>query len=271
MNAWEVSSPFGDDELEQVALANAPLVSVVAQVRFRGLSAFAGSESPAATGLIAALADRYPYCQVQQERSVTIGPDGVTEQDAGNLWKLSSADGHDHVTFGDSFLAVDSTAYASRSALCDELQDALTHLAAVTGLRQVDRIGYRYINQIVDDAVLEKLPQLVKPALLGFLNVPQLEAIKLDMNLNQAAFSISDTVGLQARWGILPPNVVVDPTIAPTTTRSWVLDIDTFRLGPLNADPVSLRAQAEEIAARAYRFFRWSVTSEFLVQFGGVA
>jgi uncharacterized protein (TIGR04255 family) len=86
--------------------------------------------------------------------------------------------------------------------------------------------------------------------------------------MTEALFRVDDQQ-LLARWGHLPPYATVDPYLVdPLDKKSWVLDLDAFIDGtrPFLAD--TLVTQAKALTERAYAFFRWAVTDEFLKRYG---
>ena len=73
-----------------------------------------------------------------------------------------------------------------------------------------------------------------------------------------------------ARWGRLPPGATVDPAaIEPVEEKSWILDLDMFSAAsmPFTVDPVV--DEVRRYAERIYAIFRWAVTDDFLVRYGG--
>ncbi len=75
---------------------------------------------------------------------------------------------------------------------------------------------------------------------------------------------------MRARWGLMPAGSTHDPSaMKPVDSVSWVLDIDsftTFREKYFHVEDI-LEA-ATKLAKRAYTYFRWSVTEEFMKTYG---
>jgi len=261
-----LTSPFGDEELDEVPLPRAPLVSVVAQVRFERASILASG--PAARDIVAQLGHDFPGMEETKEQLVLLGA-GVPQVSEGpTLWRLTSRDGYTRVTFSESFISLDTSRYTSRSAFCETFRTALGPLLAVASPRSIERAGFRYINQFTDESLLGRLEQLVRPELRGISSAPLPDTITLDVDLAQASYSIDDG-GLQARWGIIPGGVQLDPVIPAADSRSWVLDVDTYASVPDSATAEQLADRVSALSSRAYRFFRWAVTDDFLTEFGG--
>ena len=74
------------------------------------------------------------------------------------------------------------------------------------------------------------------------------------------------------RWGILPPNVVIEPTLMDGhPEQTWVLDIDTFSNATHPYQHRLLTDLFTALAHRSYAVFRYVVTDEFLRFFGGLS
>ena len=75
---------------------------------------------------------------------------------------------------------------------------------------------------------------------------------------------------LLARWGCLPPGATFDPaTVEPENEKSWILDLDMFSAAPMPFIVEQVVAEAQRYAERIYTVFRWAVTDDFLVRYGG--
>jgi uncharacterized protein (TIGR04255 family) len=264
-----VDSPFGDQEVTEVPLKDAPLVRVLSQLRFPRLAALAvGDET--ANAFASAVASDYPIFDEQREMAVTITPEGVTQAPgAARVWKLRQGDETWQISFGDSFLALDTSAYVSREEFRDRVVDAWQRFIEVVRPPFIERIGVRYINRIADPATIDDLPHLVRQDALGGLTVALDGGVKLSHSMHEALYHFDDRNGLHARWGVLPPNAVLDPAVPPVPGSSWVLDLDAFETGRNDVAPEHVASQVERLAERAYRYFRWVVTPTFLARFGG--
>ncbi len=270
-----LSSPFGDEEVEDVFLPDAPLARVVAQIRYPRLSVLA-TDDAGANAIAAALRDTYPLLNEAQEVSVTITPEGVSQAPGGGrLWQLRSVDLDWQVSFGPEFVSLDTSAYTSRENFTARLEAVLTCFADKIAPPFAERIGVRYINR-VENATVDELKELVRPEVLGGLAVP-MHTVTMAHSLSEALYNLRPDIlkggavmdGLQARWGVLPPGAVLDPTLPPVPTSSWVLDLDSFRVGKADFAADAIAGEVRNLAERAYRYFRWVVTPTFLTRFGG--
>jgi uncharacterized protein (TIGR04255 family) len=264
-----VENPFGDGPIAEVPLAAAPLARVLAQVRFPRLTALAtGPET--ANAFAAAMSHDYPILTEQHEVSITITPEGVTQAPGtARVWQLRTADEQWQVTFGDTFLALDTAAYGTRTDFAARLVQAWKQFADVVGPPFVERVGVRYINRVDSETILADLPTLIRPEALGEVSAALESGVQLVHSVHEALYHLDGLNGLQARWGFLPPGTSLDPTLQPVPGRSWVLDLDAFRLGRHDVTPEEMGKHVHELAERAYRYFRWVVTPQFLTRFRG--
>jgi len=262
-----VASPFGIEPVEEVYLPRAPLVRVIAQVRFPREPKL-GTEDGAAL-LRGALAGAYPILRDEREIRVVITQQGAVEQPGSLLWRLQNRDASWQVTVSDSFVALDTSAYSSREDFCSKLEDVLAAINDIAAPLVYDRFGLRYIDRLTGPALLrERLPQLVRAELLGGWAVERPEGVQLVHSLSESLYRF-DGAQLLARSGILPPGVVLEPTVAAVDEPSWILDIDAATTEGADFDPAALGQLARRLADRVYRFFRWAVAEEFLREHGG--
>ncbi len=261
-------SPFGTEHLDEVPLTSSPLARVLAQIRFPSLSALVGNDE-VANAYAAAVRHDYPILEVQQELSVKIAPEGLTQVPGpSHTWRLRSADEGWQVSFGPTFLAIDTNAYTSRSDLVHRLEEAWRSFVATVDPPFIDRVGVRYINRIVDQAIIDEISHLVRRELLGGLAVMSPNNVRLEHSMSESLYQVGDLNALQVRWGLLPPGAMLDPTLEPVPGASWVLDLDSFHTEKTGCDPALVAHRVTDLSERAYRHFRWAVTPSFLNRFG---
>jgi uncharacterized protein (TIGR04255 family) len=130
-----------------------------------------------------------------------------------------------------------------------------------------DRVGVRYIDRVTGEQ-LARLPELVRPEVLGIEGVSTDGAAEVVHTLADALFRLDDTSELRSRWGLLPKGATYDPGIEPAGEQSWVLDLDHYTAKPEDFDLGAINERVATFCDRIYRFFLWSVTDEFLDAFG---
>lgn len=267
MSVQMVENPFDAEPVEEVYLPRAPLVHVVAQVRFPKVLSLATDAGVAPVQ--AAFAHRFPVLQQDQTMGVLITPDGVTSQpQADVVWRLQTRDNDWQVSLGTSFISLDTTAYVSRADFCERFQEVLEAFREVVNPVIAERVGMRYVNRLDDPDQLSRLGELLRAEILGGYAVPLPGGIGLHHSVCESVFSGGDNQVL-ARWGILPPNAVLDPVILPTERRSWVLDVDVFRGVRTDFEAAALTELVRDFADQSYRFFLWAVTDTLLAEAGG--
>ena len=267
MGETELTSPFGDDPVEEVPLSGAPLVRVMAQVRFPGLTALADGD--AFDAFAKAVAGDYPILRNAHEVQVLISPGGVTPQPTtGLVRRLLSPDENWQVSVSETFLALDTGAYPSRDAFCSKLESILGIFNETVAPPAIERVGIRYVNRLSEQAHLDRLGTLVRREVLGGEAVVRPDGVDLVHSLSESLYSVGER-SLHVRWGTLPAGAVLDPTIPGVPTRSWVLDLDSFVVARFEPEAKQLGNEARRLAEQAYRYFLWVVTADFLKTFGG--
>lgn len=217
------------------------------------------------------LADQYPFMNVGHEVAVTINPDGGVSENRSptRLWRLANGDGAWQVTFCGTFLSIDTSQYVRRSEFAQRLADAWSALNKHVSVPYVERLGVRYINQVTERELLDRLSDLLRPEVLG-IAMDQDENAVLASALTEARYDFPDRASFLARWGLLPAGTSIENTKPAFDYPTWILDMDSFcEFGAGAKDGSDVYEDVRELALRAYQFFRWAVTEEFLSSFGG--
>ncbi|MCU0692924.1 MAG: TIGR04255 family protein [Polyangiaceae bacterium] len=248
----------------EVPLKDAPLVRVIAQLRFPELLSVEQRDFVAP--FQEAIRSTYPILRQEQTQGILLGPAGVASAKPQIAWRFSDTDGHWRVSLTPVFLALETTKYLSRSDFFGRLKTVAQALDGHIEPAQVDRLGVRYIDRITGAAV-DDIAALVRPEVRGITGT--IAATHAAHALSESMFDI-ENARLLARWGFLPPGATVDPAaIEPAKEKSWILDLDMFSGVPVPFVVDRVVEQAERYAERIYTVFRWAVTDEFLVRYGG--
>jgi uncharacterized protein (TIGR04255 family) len=259
--------PFRGPPPAEVPLSRAPLIRVLAQVKFPLVASIERRDfiAPFQEGIRKA----YPILRPEKSQTVLLGPEGVQVQ-SGTTWRFENADKTWRVSLAPDFLALETTRYTSRDDFLARLETVLVTLGDRIEPAIVDRVGMRYIDRIKGEH-FEALPDLVRPEIAGIVGAGVSAVIHQSMTEN--LFGLPDGQGhVLARWGLLPPQATFDPgMIEPLGESSWILDLDAFVEDSIPFDTGVLLGMARGFAERIYSVFRWVVTDEFLRRYGGGA
>jgi uncharacterized protein (TIGR04255 family) len=254
-----------------VPLENPPIARVIGQLRFGALSALQPG-NPVPQAFISALASNYPYTDhgAGTVLQFTVGEAGVQQSPYGFVWRMYSADRSTVVALTESTLALETTQYHGRKAFCADLHEVVSALlAAVPAPPAFSRLGLRYTNRLASPES-NQLQNMVQRELLGVFGAVHGGSAHVAHSLAQTLFTFDDSDGqLLAQWGYLPGGASIDPSMQAIDQPSWLLDMDAFTNldGVLSADTIG--SMAKDCAERAYTFFRWAVTDDYLRAFGG--
>lgn len=250
----------------EIPLPQAPLVRVIAQVRFPLIASIERREFIAS--FQEALRTTYPVLRQEMVQSFAMGSQGVAHTSTQTIWRLYDLQGSWRLSLAPDFLALETTVYTSRSDFVDRLHTALCALHTHIGPELVDRLGLRYIDRVVLSET-EDITQLVRPDVSGLLATPL--APHIQEALSVSLFELPEVQAqLQARWGRIPAQGTIDPdALEPVDMPSWILDLDMSSKGPRSFDTEALVQDVRRYAERIYAMFRWVVTEEFLRRYGG--
>lgn len=258
-------SPF-EGVISEIPLADAPLLKVLAQVRYPRPLDF--QDELSVKPVRQALAERYPVNREAKATALLLTPDGVSQQPTAEVnWIFEDVETSWKVTLSDKSVSIETTAYKSREEFCRRLSEVVHAVSDALNPPVYDRLGVRYINYIDDEHAIAELDKLVRPVVLAGLLIPH-AGVELRHSLCDTLF-VDGNTQLQVRWGWLPPGTGIDPTVQPPAKPYWLFDMDSFtgKGGPFK--PEALDALALDLAERAHRFFRWAITDEFIKRFGG--
>lgn len=258
-----IDNPFEITNLEEVPLPNAPLVRVIAQVRFPPIMSI--EDSKFFGHFQEALRSDYPLMKTEKRIAVNLLNPKDKREEA--VWRMFDKSEEWRITLAPDFLAVETTNYKSRDNFFAEFNKALSCLTEYIKPTVCERIGVRYIDQIIGTE-FKNISNLVRPEVLGIYQSSLKEHIS--SSLRQTVFSIDKDIKLSARWGVLATNQTYDPSsVAPKNEESWILDLDAFSDLKREFDHKQIADVAVRLATQAYHFFRWSVKDEFLETYGG--
>jgi len=265
----EVPTPFGDP-VPEVPLPRAPLIAVIAQVRFPSVASIVRED------FIGPFQERireaYPVLRQEREVSLVLTPQGVQAGgDSAPVWRFLDRDDSAEwkVSLASSFVALDTSRYTSRNDFLDRLGAVLDALAATVRPSTCDRLGVRYVDRVLLDEDDLSLASLLRAEVLGVATVEPGGDAALVHNISDSEFRLDDAV-LHGRWGQLPPRAQLDPFHGDAVdAASWILDLDMYDTNLGGFDVGTLTSRAATFAERIYRFFRWAVRPDLLRRYGG--
>jgi uncharacterized protein (TIGR04255 family) len=172
------------------------------------------------------------------------------------------------VSVSQTFIALNTSVYDTRDDFCARFDEVVTAVADVSSPVVFDRVGIRYINRFTGED-LAALGELVRDPFLGLTSVA-MAPVELKQTITQTILSFGETE-IGARWGLLPPGMILDPSLEPVAAASWILDVDVYQERKGDFEAGEIGQQVRRYADAAYRFFRLAATDELLRSAGGHA
>jgi uncharacterized protein (TIGR04255 family) len=253
---------------EEIPLSEAPLIRVIAQVRFPAILSL--EERNFVAPFQEKIRAQYPILQPDQTRNVVIGSQGL-ESSFSMAWRFIDKTEKWRVSVTSNFVTLETTDYLSRTDFLQRFRDILVATVGHIKPQVLERLGLRYIARLTGQEAVQ-LKDFVRPEVSGILASDI--ANYAEQVISDSFFNLPDQRGqIHSRWGRLPANVTVDPSaIEPLTEPSWILDLDMFTTPFLEIKEFDVEAIMDDtsyFAKRLYTFFRWAVTERFLSHFGG--
>ena len=259
--------PMSGPSPTEVSLPQAPLVRVIAQVRFPTILSIRNPDQVAA--FQETVRSAYPILNQEQVRRVVLNPlapvsDPKIQEDI--VWRFQDRDRKWRTSLTADFIALETTSYNNRRDFLERLRSILVAIDTTMNPQEALRVGVRYIDRITGPA-LQDISNMIRPEVLGVSLCPIGDAAQTV--LTQSQFRAEEG-SLQARWGHLPPDGTIDPgTLEPIKEPCWILDLDMSSTEPLDFSADILGNAAERFMERIYSVFRWMVTDDFLRFYGG--
>ncbi len=262
----DIINPLIDSPPSEEPLTKAPLVRVIAQVRFPPILSIEKKEFVGS--FQEAIRDKYPILQPEKTQGFILDPQGNVQSLTQVAWRFVDITGSWRVSLSPNFVALETTTYSSRSNFLERLENIVTALNENFDPKIIERFGLRYVDRLVGQDLTD-ISSLVKPEIAGIVSADFKDNIR--QSINESLFIIPDE-GQQilARWGLISANTTFDPdAIEPITEPSWILDLDMSLSKNREFSITALMKEAKQFSERLYTFFRWAVKDEFLQRFGG--
>ena len=267
--AERCDDPLFGEVPDRVLLSSAPLVRVLGQVKFPRIAKIA--EESYIADFQEAIRDEYPHFQsdaIQGMDIVINGNDVQSRQVTAVVWRFFDARKVLRVSLGPDAITLETANYVSRDDFLSRFEFVLKKLVETIRPSLVERVGFRYLDRLQDPADLEGISELVHQELLNVLQSGLVQHI--DVSMTEITGETREG-RIIARYGLAPPKFSHDVEMAPPVdVKSWFLDVDSYstNCAGQSFDAKMLCADLDKVAARAYAFFRWSVTEKFLERFG---
>ncbi|MDK1494074.1 TIGR04255 family protein [Sinorhizobium sp. 7-81] len=260
---YNVVDPLFSEELPEIPLANAPLARVLAQVRFPEI------QSVQDKSFVAPFQERirklYPRTMTDTLNGFLVGSPHLVST---NIWRYLDADGW-RVSLSDSFMSLETTKYTSRKDFTSRFLFLLQQLAETVGPTHTNRIGIRYVDQVLLDES-ESMSGMLRKEMIGVKDI-----FGKTHHMISELEGASKEGGVLVRWGHMPAMASHDPDIMiPIDKPSWFLDVDSYKIHESETvafNPEEVADLTYSLATRAYTIFRWSVTDQFLDRYGRIA
>lgn len=264
----QINNPLVDPSPKEVPLKHAPLIRVIAQIRFPQILSI--EKKDVVSSFQEAIRKNYPILQQEKTQGFIFGGQGIVPSDSQTIWRfMDQVDSwHWRVSLASNFLALETTSYKSRSDFVERLKNVMEAWNNCFQPTIIERFGLRYVDRLTGKDC-QDVSSLIKPEISGIITTNIRENIH--QAIVQSLFIIPNTKQhIVARWGLLPQGGTYDPdVIKPITEPSWILDLD-MSLSENTEFMVERIAQlAKEFSERLYTFFRWVIQDEFLLRFGG--
>ncbi|WP_306149230.1 MULTISPECIES: TIGR04255 family protein [unclassified Roseibium] len=255
--------PLAGDPPKEIPLKNAPLARVLCQVQFNDVLSISDER------FIAAFQEEirqiYPVLRKEEVEVVSLAG-SRPEVKKETLWRFYDENTIWRVSLTHDFVSIETLNYSSRNDFVDRIGKVVNSAQKTIGIDPIKRIGVRYIDRILT-VEPRRLQKILNQHVVGILASEFSENIDRSMTEFFAKVSNGELI---ARWGFVPANSVYEQLLSPLDKKSWVLDIDVYTTPELyngkihSQDAVTV---SRELAERAYAFFRWAVTDDFLNEY----
>ncbi len=262
----KTATPLAGPPPSEIPLTNAPLVRVLAQVRFPTLLAIRTSDSDVAL-FQEKIRATYPILEREQAFNLVAGTsDAPPELMKEVVWRFRDLKSEWQITLTADFVTLEALKYTNRLDFVARLERVLVVVHETFSPSAVLRIGVRYVDCVRQPHV-DRISSMVKPEVLGIGQTALGEATELNMT---ECVMVAEEGRIQARWGLLPKDATHDPSVLPLLEeKSWVLDLDMFSAEQMAFNAPELAELTKQFAGRIYSVFRWMITDEFLRVYGG--
>lgn len=261
----KLTPPFCGPPPKEIPLPNAPLVRVIAQVRFPAVLSISSEQFIAP--FQEAIRAKYPGLNLDHIHRIVDRRGSEPHVDRETVWRFYDETHQWRASLAKDFLALECKTYSSRTDFVDRLAQLTDAASSLVGPSTTNRIGVRYVSQIVGPQY-DQLASLIEPDILGVVSREHYR-VASDAILTS---STADTAEGKAnfRWGFLTANATFDPDALDSIEQpSWAFDIDVATTERRELTRAAIEETSRSLAERCYAIFRSLVTDEFLRAYGG--
>lgn len=264
--------PLTGEAPGHVALPRAPLIRVIAQVRFPTILAI-GDERRVAD-FQEKIRKLYPVLEATRAPEIVVAAGGIPNVQERPVWRFADkpSDFGWRVSLSPDFLALETRAYHRGHDFLDRFRTLVVSLVETFEPTTVQRFGMRYIDRVTGEG-FARLRELIKAPALGILqneangNSRLSEAV---VHFLTQAELVAAEGKINARWGAIPAGGTYDPNnVEQIDEPSWVLDLDMFTTETSAFTRDGLMTTASLFRERIYDVFRMMVEDKFLEFYGG--
>ena len=262
---FSTENPFVGQIPNSVQLPNAPLTASLVQIRFPDVHSIDKAEFIAE--FQESIRDDYPLNHADHISGFELMKDNVRQTTEKN-WRFLDKKKQWRLSLATNFIALETSAYQSHQDFVNRIVTVVNALSETIKPSVMTRIGVRYVNRI-HSSQLKELSRFLRPEILGIFTKD--DGGQITQTLNQVNVKTDDG-SMMSRWGYMPANETHDPDLMPQIAEpSFFLDIDVFNnfTEVQNFEVDEIETRMKKLAKRAYGFFRWTVSNEFLRSCGG--
>jgi uncharacterized protein (TIGR04255 family) len=236
-------------EHEDVVFDHAPLVAVIAQVRFPPILSLL---TPAgATGFQTLLRNDYPEFKVDQQANVAVSERLVNVERRAPIFRLRSEDDRWTVSLAADFVALETATYRDFGDFLTRLSKVLDATCRTLRPARSVRVGLRKVNEIQKATTNVSWRTMINPELLGVVDEPTLPAT-LSLALSELHFE-DGTNTLVVRHGLHPERADV-----------YLLDQDYSTDAPYDLYPDGdMATLLQHFSDGMTSLFHWALQREF--------
>ena len=258
-------SPFVGEAPKEIPLPKAPLVRVVAQIRFPRLLALRSDLTVAP--FQEKIRGRYPALVEEKIHAFQFPVGMPLESHEVKIWRFSDMGDTWRVSLGPDFMALESMKYTSRTDFIDRLAEVVDALATTVDPKYALRIGVRYVSRVVSPEI-SNIGKMIIPEVLGVGGVAAFREAQ-SVLVTEAILKVTEGES-RVRYGFMPINATHEPEVMPPVNEaSWMCDVDTSVDGSMEFSKAVLKPLSLSLSVRCYSVFRALVTDEFLSSYGG--